>query len=1583
MWVYDRETLAFLEVNAAAVEQYGYSRDEFRTMTLKDIRPAEDHARLAKDVETARPALQHSGFWRHKLKDGRIITVEITSHTIALEGKAAVLVMSQDVTERTRSARRLTEAEALYHRTLDTMMEGVQILDSGLTYLYVNESAARHGRRRQAEFIGRKMTELYPGIDATPMFRQLHTCLTTGEPQSIENLFEYRDGDTAWFELRVQKVPEGIFILSIDITSRKLAEKQLAQMKRLYATLSQVNQTIVRSRNREDLFDSIVDVSARFGEFALAWIGMVDYASGDLVPAAAHGADIGDWPFQRVNIHQDSATSGLVARAVMSGKVVTSEDLRVDPRVESSRPLIHQFNYRSSAAVPFHLHGRAVGCLALVSTREGHFASQEEVSLLEEIGLDISFALENLETERVKQQWADAFTHCAHGLAIGLPGSETILTCNEAFARSQGCVIDDVVGTPIADMYPPFEKQRIREKIAEADRNGFVRFEAARSRKDGSTYPVQLDLVSVRNEKGELLYRVATQQDITERVRNEAAISESNRQLSALVGSLDDIVFEFDEACRYVNVWAADERLLAKPRAALIGKTIVDVLGEEAGRPFENAIAKVLALGVPETLEYRLESLDGPHWFSARISAIANTANQRTSACMLVRDISDRKIAEEELYKSERALKLFVEFAPAAIAMFDRDMRYIAVSQRFIRDYRLEGKEVVGLSHYRVFPEIPERWKEIHRRCLAGAIERSGDDPFPRADGTLDWVRWEIHPWYERVGEVGGIILFSELTTEQKLAERAVRESEERFRNLFEAALDAILVADQQTGRFVAANPAAAKLYGYTQSELLQMTVADISAEPEKSQAAVRDLVRYVSQRMHRRRNGEEFPVEISGSYFTLGGRTLHTAFIRDITERRRAEESLRASESRFATMFNSSPLAIALTNLTSRTLVDVNPAWLELAGLTREEAVAQDPVALDLWFDPARREELLVLMQSRGRVNGFEIAMRRRSGDTLDILMSAEWVEMNGEPCMLTIAQDITDRKRSEAQIRKLNRVYAVLSNINQAIVRIHEPDVLFHEACRIAVADGGFLHAWLGKLDRGTMQVDVLADAGTGTQGEVVQQKSMTRSLGFPPGIAAAVLQRQFFIASEPSTITSLREWTEGGITATVRSVGVFPLVVSDQIYGVLTLLAADPDFFDVDEVKLLEELAMDISFAVRFIQQEEDARKALVARQNLEAQLHQAQKLESLGTLASGIAHDFNNLLGIMIGHAALVEQSPADPALAQKSAQAILKAGTRGTGLVKQMLTFARKADVTIDAINLNDVVEDILKLLQETLPKTIVVSSDLEPQLPPVEADTTHMHQVLLNLCVNARDAMIDGGTLRVRTHRESGEVVRVKLPDARAREYVVVTVSDTGMGMDQDTQRRIFEPFFTTKERGKGTGLGLSMVFGIMESHHGFVTVDSSPGHGASFTCYFPVPEVLEKRNEQSLPPIEPGVAAAGTILVVEDEELLRDLLRMYLEGAGFTVIAASDAMDGLSEYQKRHTEIDVVLSDLGLPKFGGDELYRRMKAINPNVRMVLASGYIEPGMKSRILSEGVREFIQKPYRPDEVLRSIRLVLRL
>lgn len=395
----------------------------------------------------------------------------------------------------------------------------------------------------------------------------------------------------------------------------------------------------------------------------------------------------------------------------------------------------------------------------------------------------------------------------------------------------------------------------------------------------------------------------------------------------------------------------------------------------------------------------------------------------------------------------------------------------------------------------------------------------------------------------------------------------------------------------------------------------------------------------------------------------------------------------------------------------------------------------------------------------------------------------------------------------------------------------------------------------------------------------------------------------------------------------------------------------------------------------------QAEENMRKNVLKRRELEKQLIQSQKMESLGTLASGIAHDFNNILAIIMGHASLnsfINQT--DPHELEQSTQAILQASERGASLVKQLLTFARKNAPRMTKTSPNSVVEELANMLKETLPRNIEIELKLDRSAPVILVDPSQLHQIILNLSVNARDAMPNGGNLSF----SSTTTTREKIPqlsgsESKFQDYAVIEISDTGMGMDQDTMRRIFEPFFTTKGVGKGTGLGLSVVYSIVANHDGILDVRSEIGLGTTFSLFFPI---CEKGTAEVKRPEMASIAGGQeTILIVEDEDLIRDALAKLLNANGYKVMSAKDGSGGAKLFSEQYRSIDLVILDMGLPGLLGDQVYVSMRKICDSIPVIAASGYLDPALTRTLQNMGLTDFVHKPYAYQEMLRTIRNVL--
>jgi PAS domain S-box-containing protein len=382
-------------------------------------------------------------------------------------------------------------------------------------------------------------------------------------------------------------------------------------------------------------------------------------------------------------------------------------------------------------------------------------------------------------------------------------------------------------------------------------------------------------------------------------------------------------------------------------------------------------------------------------------------------------------------------------------------------------------------------------------------------------------------------------------------------------------------------------------------------------------------------------------------------------------------------------------------------------------------------------------------------------------------------------------------------------------------------------------------------------------------------------------------------------------------------------------------------------------------------------------LTDRKRLEARLQKAQKMEAIGTLAGGIAHDFNNLLMDIIGNVSLMllDLDPTHPHY--KRLKAIEKQVQSGSDLTAQLLGYARKGRYVVKPTSLNKLVEETSEMFGRTK-KEITIHRELAEDLSDINGDQGQIEQVLFNLFMNAADAMPGGGELILKTMNTTHKEMKSALYDPKPGKYVLLTVTDTGTGMDKKTQERIFDPFFTTKEMGRGAGLGLASAYGIIKGHGGYIDVDSEKGHGATFRIYFPA---SEKSPQQVVKTDERVIRGTGTVLLVDDEEIVLEIGKELLEAIGYRVIIAKDGKEAMKIYTKEGSAIDIVVLDMVMPHMDGGAAYDRMKAINPHVKVLLSSGYSIDSQATEILKRGCDGFIQKPFNVSELSRRIREIL--
>jgi signal transduction histidine kinase/CheY-like chemotaxis protein len=445
------------------------------------------------------------------------------------------------------------------------------------------------------------------------------------------------------------------------------------------------------------------------------------------------------------------------------------------------------------------------------------------------------------------------------------------------------------------------------------------------------------------------------------------------------------------------------------------------------------------------------------------------------------------------------------------------------------------------------------------------------------------------------------------------------------------------------------------------------------------------------------------------------------------------------------------------------------------------------------------------------------------------------------------------------------------------------------------------------------------------------------------------------------------------------------VIELSIRGEPFGMWLFGRRDPDdYFSRSDVRLLRNLANQIAPVVANLRLVEQAREEVAENRRLQQQLVHSQKMEAIGRLSAGVAHDFNNILSVIIGYSNLVMAQFGENESLKKAVGSIKDAGERAASLTKQLLAFSRKQVTEARIVNLGEVVGDVERMLRRLAGEDIDLRTEITRNLPNVKVDPGQMGQAIINLAVNARDAMPEGGKLRIKTREIVCSADGDSCPcheGVPPGNYVLLEVCDNGTGIEPEVIASIFEPYFTTKEHGKGTGLGLSMVYGFINLSQGHIFVDSNLGQGTAFSIYLPAVPEEEVQEAQESRDTTKDHGGSETILLVEDEQSVRAVAYEILRSSGYEVIQARDGVEALEDFTRGGRKIDLLLTDVVMPHMKGTVLARRLLEIDPRLRVVYMSGYNEESILGRRIGEGGSILIQKPFSPQELTRKIRLVL--
>lgn len=665
-------------------------------------------------------------------------------------------------------------------------------------------------------------------------------------------------------------------------------------------------------------------------------------------------------------------------------------------------------------------------------------------------------------------------------------------------------------------------------------------------------------------------------------------------------------------------------------------------------------------------------------------------------------------------------------------------------------------------------------------------------------------------------------------------------------------------------------------------------------------------------------------------------------SLMKEMEERKQVEKALRESEQKARAIFDSSFGFIGHLS-PDGTIIEVNRTALDFAGIQLSD-VAGKPCWETPWC--SHSPELAGLLKAGvqkaagGETVRFEATHPASDGTihTIDFTLKPVMDESGQVTMLIPEGRDITERKRAEeALLESQQRLSEIIDFL---------PDATF------AIDRDGKVMAWNRAIEEMT-GVDSESVLGKGNYEHAVHfygiRRPMVLDLVFQPD--EEIRDRYHYIMKEGDILTAEADVPIKGGSPRILSGKARPLYDSKG-----TIVGAIQSFRDVTE-----------------------QRQAEREKRRLEDQLVQAQKMESIGTLAGGIAHDFNNILSVIMGYSELVFEDGSDPEKVKSEIREVIKAAERAKDLVRHILTFSRRTETASSPLELSPLIRESLKMLRSVIPSTIEIRQELS-ESGLVMSDPTQVHQIMMNLCTNASHAMDQtGGVLSVRLHNLELDGTAAHELDLRPGPYARLSVSDTGSGITPEVLGRIFEPYFTTKELGRGTGLGLSVVHGIVRSQQGAIVCTSTHGEGTTFDVYLPVTEPMaqdKECNQGEAPP-----TGTGRILFVDDEPTLVDLAERMIVRLGYDVVGRTSSLDALDSFKAQPDVFDLVITDMTMPGMTGHMLAQKLMEIRPDIPIILCTGYSENISAESAKGAGIREYVMKPLKKKELAETISRIL--
>ena len=1512
----------------------------------------------------------------------------------------------------------------------DIAGDALFVKDLAGRYLFCNAAAERFVGRARGELLGCNDLELFGEEVAAAMQAHDDRVLASGMSE-VEERVVGSPGNERICE--VTKTPyrdlDGT-IIGVVGTAREVTETRHTRQKLLYRQA--VLEGIAQGAPLGDILNDLVRLIEDAIPGALGSCLLLDDEGSRLYVAAGRSLpDAYNAAIQGIAVGPRGGSCGT---AVFRAETIVVENIAADPLWTDFRQAALEHGLQACVSVPIFSRktpAEVLGTFAVYFRRPGPppprlLASISDVEYLACIAVENSRTMRKLQAEEARfrtfaENTSDAF------MLHGRDG--TVIDANPQACAQLGFTREELYGMLPTDFDPAVTSEGLNQILAKLEKGERLTFDSIHRRKDGTTFPVEVRLTPFH--QGEEVRTVAVVQDITERKLAEAALQASERRYRELADAIPQIVWTADAAGSITHINAKVTEYTGQSASELTGWSWERVIHPDDIAHTVRDWTMTVQSGIPRDIEFRIRRTDGAYrWHITRQVPARDASGKITTWYGTCTDVEDLKQAEAAVRESEERFRNVLDFSPALIYLKDLSHRYLFVNRKCAASLGVPQAEWVGKTAHDFFPaEAADQFMRHDRRVLETQCPHQVEESVVQRDGRrIDLLSIQF-PLFHTDGRPYAICGISTDITDRKQAEAELHKTAELLRAVADGTSDALFVKDRN-GKYLFFNEAASRFVGKPVNQVLG--VDDTALFDAQSAQYIMARDRHVMETGNVETEEETVSaagitrtfLATKGPYRDERGNIVGTIGIAtDITERKRAEQVIRANEERYRTLFESCGDAIYVLSFTGR-ICSANPAAARMTGYSAAELVTMSIGDLDGDSDAERVPERLDRLRT-GETLNFEVIQRRKDGTTYPVEVVATPMRIGDEEFILAFDRDISVRKEAERSLRL--KQFSIERAVDSIFWISPEGEILYanEAACRtlgytrreligksVPDIDPNFPEAkwpahWEEIKRRGsfTFESERITRDGRMLKSEITVNYLRYENREYNCAVLRDITQRKqaeqerdrlwnhspdlLCIAGFDGKLKQINPaWTEilGWSPEELLGQAWIELVHPDDREAALaaehTLLRGEAltglenryrckngqyRWFSWNAIPLPEQQTI-CAFA-----------RDITRERTLAEQFRQAQKMEAIGRLAGGIAHDFNNLLTVINGYSSLLLGAIHDDAR-RKPLEVMHKAGQRAATLTSQLLAFSRKAIVDLQVLDLNHVVESITGMLGRMIGEDIQLKLDLAPSLSHVAFDPGQLEQVLMNLAVNARDAMPDGGILTISTREaESPSNDREKPSNLPPGRYVQLIVADDGLGMNDEVKAQIFEPFFTTKGVGIGTGLGLATVYGAVQQAGGVIAVESQPGRGTTFRIWLPakgrrVTEIEEK-------PVGATPSGQETVLVVEDEHDVRGLVRFVLDMQGYRVLEADSGSSAIQAAAEFQGPIHLLLTDLVMNDLGGRELAEHIRSSRPDINVLYMSGYTEDEIVRRGVRDSRSEFLQKPFSPDALAEKVRQVL--